>query len=92
METLDWSTATIFPKLDGTLISMYYYGGTFRVSTRGSTPYERPTQSLVLSWCTVLLGHPDAASSVFETPPPDKVSSYALDTRCPVRPYYIWYA
>jgi len=31
----DWSSATVYPKLDGTLICLYYYKNEFRVSTRG---------------------------------------------------------
>lgn len=31
----DWPSCTIFPKLDGTLVCLYYFNNDFRVSTRG---------------------------------------------------------
>lgn len=34
-KNFDWSTAIILPKLDGTLMSLYYYDKKFHVSTRG---------------------------------------------------------
>ena len=39
---IDWSTARVYEKIDGTLIIMYYYLGAWRIATRGSPDASGP--------------------------------------------------
>lgn len=42
---IDWSTARVMEKLDGTLCTLYWYGGQWNVATRGRPDASGPVNS-----------------------------------------------
>jgi len=48
---IDWSTATVFEKLDGSLITMYYYDGKWQVASNGTPDAGGPVQGQSMTFC-----------------------------------------
>jgi hypothetical protein len=82
---LDWTTATVQEKVDGSLCVLYTYDGAWHVATSGvpdgsgeiEVPQGPPTTFAALFWSTF-------AASNFTLPPPDRSMCYYLELTGPL--------
>lgn len=72
---IDWSTATVQEKLDGSLIQLYWYDGAWRVATSGSPEASGPVNELGYTFSELLFKVWDELGYNL---PPDSLKSHTF--------------